>query len=75
MLVPKTSVNQYDLLVTGEHQVGSTWQVTAMQAETVSEPMANTSYHHFRPGILATDTGHDVTTLLLSKIVHGRDES
>jgi hypothetical protein len=66
--VPEASVDVDDLAKLGKYEIGSADDVTAMEAEPISEAMHQPAYNHFRPGVTRFNRRHDSRTLDLGKL-------
>jgi hypothetical protein len=62
--VPETSVNEYDLGKSHEHEVGLAGKIGPVKAISVTHCMHSSPYDHFRLGIAAPDRRHVAVTLL-----------
>ena len=62
MTVPKTSVDENNLMSSRENEVGRAWKRTRMQSITESHPIDKLSHRHFRTCVATSDAGHSCTT-------------
>ena len=70
MAVPKTSVNENDLVAAWEHQIGVPGQIFVMEFVTVPHSMDETSYQHLRLRVFRANPAHPFASLDRSQGVH-----
>jgi hypothetical protein len=58
--VPKTPVDQHDYAPSGQHHVRLAGEVLPVQPEPVAHSVQRAANLHFRPGVPAGDTAHDL---------------
>lgn len=68
--MPKATVNENRLAISGQNDVGTTGKVFWMKAEAVAEAMQNLPDDEFRLGVLLFDGLHDPSTLLWRSSIH-----
>lgn len=59
MTVPKAAVNKYHLPPAWKYEVGFTWQVSAVQPESVTHSMGEATHEEFGLSVLALNGPHD----------------
>jgi hypothetical protein len=69
MTVPKTAVDENDLLISGQNNIRIARQFSNMQTESISHSMQDTSDLYFRLGVPTSNSGHDPTSFALVKDV------
>jgi hypothetical protein len=66
MHMPKATVYKYDPVQSNKDQIGSAWQILPVEPETEAQTVDDGTYHEFRFGILAPNSGHAAAALLWS---------
>ena len=56
--MPKATVNEDYLAVTGEDEIGGTGQILTIKPKAVAETVGNLTNDMFRAGVLAPDSRH-----------------
>jgi hypothetical protein len=70
--MPETSMNKHCDRVAGQHNIGLSRQVLALNSEPISEPMQKPPNSHFGRSIPGSHSTHILAAALLRNPVHKR---
>ena len=69
MSVPETSVNEYDFLPLGKHDIRLARQVTRVQPEAITHAVQQRAHEQFRLRIRAANAAHVPTAVFLCQAI------
>lgn len=72
MLVPETAMDKNDCLVFWQYNIWLTRQIFKVNTESESHFVENGANNFFWLGVLASNTGHHLTSFLWRKDIHDK---
>ena len=70
MPVPETTIYHYCDTIFGQDNIRTSRQFLIMQTKTKSTSVQSLPNQNFRLGVLATDVGHAVMSLMCIQLIH-----
>ena len=68
--MPEAAMHKNDLAMAGKDNVRAARQLAVVQPEPIAHSMNHAANQQFRFGIARADTGHQLASLALGKLVH-----